>query len=222
MTNLFTEDERARIADHVSDVEAHTAGEVVPYVVMQSDTYPVARWRGAAVAILLALVAASALSVAGALSATGAGSFVEESRLLVPILFGIGALGALTAGVIPPLVRTLAGAETLNRSAHRRAMQAFVDEEVFATRDRTGILMFVSLLEHRIEVIADVGISEQVDPATWTDIAEAIRDGMAAGSLADGLIDGMKCCQSILEDAGIERRADDTDELPNTIREERS
>jgi len=214
--NVFTEDERARIADHVADVEAHTAGEVVPYVVMQSDTYPVARWRGAAVAILLALTVASALSVAGT------GGVIAESRVLVPILFGMGATGALTAGAVPPLVRTLAGAQTLDRAAHRRAMQAFVDEEVFATRERTGILMFVSLLEHRIEVIADVGISEQVDPATWSAIAEAIRAGLASGSLAEGLIGGLTRCRTILDDAGIERRADDTDELPNTIREERS
>jgi len=214
--NVFTDDERARIADHVADVEAHTAGEVVPYVVMQSDTYPVARWRGAAVAILLALV------VAGALSIAGTSSVVAESGILVPILFGVGTLGALTAGAVPPLIRTLTGAKTLSRAAHRRAMQAFVDEEVFATRDRTGILIFVSLLEHRIEVVADVGISEQVDPATWTDIAEAIRDGMAAGSLAEGLIGGLTRCRTILDEAGIERRDDDTDELPNTIREERS
>ncbi len=219
--NVFTEDEQARIADHVADVEAHTAGEVVPYVVMQSDTYPVARWRGAAVAILIALALASALSGAGALSAPGTSSFVSESHLLVPILFGVGAIGALIAGAVPPLVRVLAGAETLDRAAHRRATQAFVDEEVFATRERTGVLMFVSLLEHRIEVIADAGISERVDPDAWSEIAEAIRNGMASESLAQGLLDGLTRCQKILDEAGIERRADDTDELPDTIREER-
>jgi len=214
--NLFSEDERERIAEHIADVEAHTAGEVVPYVVMQSDAYPAVRWHGAAIAIGLTLVVASLVSV------VGAGSVVAESRMLVPILFGVGAIGALIAGAIPALMRTLAGADTLDRAAHRRAMQAFVDEEVFATRDRTGILMFVSLLEHRIEVIADVGISAQVDPATWSSIAEAIRDGMAAGSLADGLVNGLKRCQSILDNAGIERRDDDTDELPNAIREKQS
>lgn len=214
--NLFTDAERERIAEHIAEVEARTAGEVVPYVVMQSDAYPAVRWRGAAIAIGLVIVAASVLSV------TGASDVVAESRILVPILFGVGVIGALIAGAVPPLMRTLTGADTLDQSAHRRAMQAFLDEEVFATRDRTGILMFVSLLEHRIEVIADVGISEQVDPAAWSQIAESIRDGMSAGSLADGLVDGLKRCRSILEDAGIERRADDTDELPNTIREKQS
>jgi putative membrane protein len=220
--NLFSDAERERITEHIAEVEAHTAGEVVPYVVMQSDAYPAVRWRGAAIAIGLALAVGSLLPVAGVPSAAGVGSVVAESRILVPILFSVGVIGALIAGAVPLLVRTLAGAEALDRAAHRRAMQAFVDEEVFATRDRTGILMFVSLLEHRIEVIADVGISEPVDPATWSQIAESIRDGMAAGSLADGLVDGLIRCQSILEEAGIERRADDTDELPNTIREKQS
>lgn len=222
--NLFTEDERVRIAEHIAEVEARTAGEIVPYVVMQSDAYPIARWRGAAVAILIGLAVLGVLSVTSVLSVTGVPADIDlwHGRMLLPVLLGLGATGAVVGGTFPPLVRTLTGADTLHQAAHRRAMQAFVDEEVFATRDRTGILMFVSLLEHRIEVIADVGISAQVDPATWSSIAEAIRDGMAAGSLADGLVNGLKRCQSILGNAGIERRDDDTDELPNTIREKQS
>jgi putative membrane protein len=214
--NLFSEDERERIAKHVAEVEARTAGEVVPYVVMQSGAYPVVRWRGAGIAVLLGLI------VAAALSAAGVTDLVAESRVLVPVLLLVAGIGALVAGAVPPFVRTLAGAEALDRAVRRRALQAFTDEEVFATRDRTGILLFVSLLEHRIEVIADAGIAEQVDPAAWDDVAGAIRSGLTAGSLAQGFVDGLKRCRVILEDAGIERRADDTDELPNAIREESS
>lgn len=214
--SIFSEDDRTRIAKHVAEVEARTAGEVVPYVVMQSGAYPVVRWRGAGIAVLLGLV------VAAALPAAGVTDLVAESRVLVPALLVLAAIGALIAGAVPPFVRTLAGAETLDRSAQHRAMQAFADEEVFATRDRTGILLFVSLLEHRIEVVADAGISSQVDPAAWNDVATAIRTGLASGSITEGFVDGLKRCQAILEDAGIERRADDTDELPNAIREESS
>ena len=216
--NLFTEDERTRIAEDISKVEAQTAGEIVPYVVMQSDAYPIARWRGAAVAILLGLAIASALSVTGVPADTD----IWHGRVLLPALFGLAAIGAVVGGPLPPLVRALTGTNALEQAAHRRAMQAFVDEEVFATRDRTGILMFVSLLEHRIEVIADAGISRKVDPDAWSDIAAAIREGMTAESLAQGFLNGLQRCQEILDEAGIERRVDDTDELPNTIREERS
>ena len=216
--NLFTDDERTHIAEHIAEVEAQTAGEVVPYIVMQSDAYPIARWRGAAIAILLGLAIASALSVTGLPADTD----IWHGRVLLPVLLGLAATGAVVGSTLPPLVRTLTGADTLQRTVHHRAMQAFVDEEVFATRDRTGILMFVSLLEHRIEVIADAGISRKVDPDAWSDIASAIREGMTSGSLAQGLLDGLTRCQKILDEAGIERRADDTDELPNTIREEHS
>ena len=216
--NLFTDDERTRITEHIAEVEARTAGEIVPYVVMQSDAYPIARWRGAAIAILLGLAISGILSVAG----VPADLDIWHGRVLLPAFLGLAVTGAVVGSTLPPLVRALTGADTLQRTVHRRAMQAFVNEEVFATRDRTGILMFVSLLEHRIEVIADAGISRKVDPDAWSDIAAAIREGMTSGSLAQGLLDGLTRCQTILDEAGIERRDDDTDELPNAIREERS
>ena len=47
MDDLFSDDDRQRIADAVDEAEAATSAEIVPYVVVQSDPYPAARWRGA-------------------------------------------------------------------------------------------------------------------------------------------------------------------------------
>ena len=117
--NLFTDDERARIREYIVEVEAQTAGEIMPYVVMQSDAYPIARWRGAAVAILLGLAIASALSVAGVPTDFD----IWHGRVLLPALLGVAAIGAVVGSTLPPLVRALTGTNALKRAAHRRAMQ---------------------------------------------------------------------------------------------------
>ena len=65
------------------------------------------------------------------------------------------ALGWLAALFLPDLRRALVPAEALAARVHQRATQAFVEEDVFRTRDRTGILIFISLFEHRVVVLAD-------------------------------------------------------------------
>ena len=97
-------------------------------------------------------------------------------------------------------------------------MKAFVDEEVFSTRDRTGILIFISLLEHRIEVLGDTGINNKVSSDEWIDVVGRIRDGIRSGKTAEGMIEAIDMCGRLLERSGVEIREDDTDELPNTLR----
>ena len=67
-------------------------------------------------------------------------------------------LGFLAASW-PPLRRALAGREAMARAVRRAAEAAFTREGVFETRDRTGILIFLSLLEHQVVVLPDTGIA---------------------------------------------------------------
>jgi putative membrane protein len=101
---------------------------------------------------------------------------------------------------------------------HRRALQSFVEEEVFATRDRTGILLFVSLREHRIEVLGDTGINEQVEPDDWAEIVARIRRGIRNDNLTEGLVEAIGMCGRLLERRGVNIRPDDTNELSDTVR----
>lgn len=212
---LFSESERQRIQEAVAAAEGRTAGEIVPYVVDRSDRYDVATWRGAAFGALLALAAGLLLS--NVYDGWGlAWLYAHWGATLLATLGGTA--GALLGAYAPPLTRLLAGADRLDQSVHRRALQAFVDEEVFTTRDRTGILLFVSLQEHRIEVVGDAGINWKVGPDDWADVVEAIRGGIRSGHLADGLIEAIGLCGKLLERQGVEIRPDDTNELPDGVR----
>ena len=94
----------------------------------------------------------------------------------------------------------------------------FVEEEVFDTRDRTGILLFVSLFEHRIEVVGDSGINDKVEPAEWVEVVDLVRAGIRRQSLADGLVQAVERCGDLLHRRGVEVRPDDTDELADDVR----
>jgi len=214
MDPLFSEDDRQRIADAIETAETDSVAEIVPYVVVRSGSYPAARWRGAAFGALLG----GALTL---LLREGSPSvlppiFSGELALAVPFVTGV--LGALAASMSPSLVRILTPTAELERTVFRRAVQAFVDEEVFATRNRTGILLFVSLLERRIEVLADRGIDDLVDEATWTDVTDHIQQGMEADRLTRGLLNGIDRCAEVLEEHGVGTRPDDENELANRLR----
>ena len=106
----------------------------------------------------------------------------------------------------------------MDAAVHQRALQAFVEEDVFATRDRTGILLFVSLLEHRIEVVADAGIYRAVNATAWSDITARVRHGIEEDALTQGLIDGIRACGTLLHEHGFHTTSDDPDELPSRLR----
>ncbi len=215
MKDLFTDTDRTHIREAVAQAEQRTSGEIVPYIVPQSSGYDVAIWRGAVLGVILALfVVMLLLQVYQGWSL----SWLYSSWSLAVLVLAAGTLGAFTTAFAAPLKRLLSGSALLDREVHRRAMVAFVEEEVFSTRERTGILLFVSLLEHRIEVVGDTGINQKVTPDEWTDVVVRIREGIKAGKLADGLVAAIEMCGELLERVGVEIRPDDINELSDDVR----
>lgn len=214
MDSLFSEHDRQRIAEAIDEAESATAAEIVPYVVVQSDVYPAARWRGGVLGALLVVGVAVVLRTAALPVVT---PYLTDG-LVLGVALGAGLVAAALVGAVPPFTRTLTPPEERARAVNRRAVQAFVDEEVFDTRDRTGILLFVSLLEHRIEVLADRGIDAVVDETAWTDVTDHIRRGIEEDRLTRGLLNGIDRCGALLDEHGVDARADDEDELSDRLR----
>lgn len=128
------------------------------------------------------------------------------------------AVGFLLASFVPAVKRWLAGDEMLDLRARQRAEMTFLEEEVFRTRDRTGILIFVSLFEHRVVVVGDGGINALVQPGQWDGIVAEVVAGIRAGRPGDALVAAIRQCGELLERHGVARRADDANELPDELR----
>lgn len=204
-----------RIQEAVGRAEEQTAGEIVPVVVPRSDDYEDVVWRGAGAAILLTLLAV--LLTLRFYDGWGLGWLFAPWGVALSVLTA-GTVGALLTRFVYPLQRLLAGSERLDETVHRRALQAFVEEEVFDTRDRTGILLFVSLREHRIEVLGDSGINQQVEPDDWTEVVARIQRGIQNDNLTEGLVEAIEKCGRLLERKGVDVRPDDENELTDTVR----
>ena len=208
----FSDDELARIAEAARQAERRTSGEIVAYLVSRVDDYDGAAWKGAA---LGALSAAMAAGVGHWLGGFWGGPVILWMTL--PAFAGAAA-GYLLATLVPAVERRLIPAASLERRVRVRAESAFLGEEIFDTRDRTGILIFVALFEHRALILADTGIHEQVEESEWQRLVASLVGGIRAGRTVDALIDLIGRCGDLLEERGVARRPDDDNELANEPR----
>lgn len=216
LDEIFGEAARAQIREAVQRAEGKTSGEIVPYVVVASDTYAAAHWLSSLLGALLAPLVA--VFVHYKLDLWGLPFAIW---VMTPVLVG-AAVGYLAAAVIPAWRRVLIGDSTLERRTERRAAVAFLDEEVFKTRDRTGVLIFLSLFEHRVVVLGDEGINRAVDPSEWRAIVDGIVAGVRGGQPAAALVAAIDECGALLERNRLAVRPDDTDELSDELRKRES
>ena len=209
--DFFSSADREAIRQAAADAESGTAGEVVPYVVGRCDDYGEAAWKGAA---LLGLLAAVGTAIADRQL-----GFWGEGASITALAAGFGVLGGyLAVRTLPTLARWLTPAGILEERVRRRAEAAFLEEEVFNTRDRTGVLLFLALFEHRVVVLGDEGINRAVEPEEWGAITESVAAGIRAAQPASALVDAIGACGKLLAERRVERRPDDDNELADDLR----
>jgi putative membrane protein len=208
---FFSPEDVKEIERAVKEAEGTTSGEIVPYVVGRSDPYHEAFWRGACLGALALAMVAAAVHELGRFWGYGL------LWLAVPPFAGAG-LGWLAVAAWPRLRRALIADEQLETMVRMRAQGAFLEQEVFDTRERTGILVFLSLFEHRVVVLADSGINAKVQQNEWDSIVAGIVAGIRAGAPGAALAEGIRRCGTLLGERRVERRADDTDELADALR----
>ena len=212
LSTLFSESDLRRIEEAIRDAEARTRGEIVVVAAPASGDYPGAAWTGACLGGLGTLLILVLVHWLGDLWGVGSPLWALLAAA------GGAAAGYLAVAASDRLKRLLVADEVLERQVDLAARAAFVDHEVFSTRDRSGVLLYLSLLEHRVEVLADVGVEAVVQPGEWDEVVAGIVRGIREGRAADALIEAIGRCGEILDRRGLERRADDRDELANRLR----
>ena len=150
-------------------------------------------------------------------SALGAGWLPWDRPWLVLLVqLVLLALGYGTARVLPGFQRLFVSEARAEEMAEEQAFQEFHLHELHATEEKTGVLLFVSLLERRAIVLADAGIDARVDEDQWKRTNEALLAGVARGSLKDGLIEGIRSAAAVLE-RHFPCTAGDRNEVPDRI-----
>lgn len=212
ISHMFSEDDLRRIKESVTDAERLTSAEIVPYIVDRSDVYDEAVWRAGFLSAIPVAGLFWILRIWTDIWVTGALPIMITCFLLA------SSLAMVLVRCIPSLTRLFAGRETLEYRCFQRAQQAFLSEEVFATDGRTGILIFVSLLERRVVLIGDSGINARVNSDEWRKITDDLTLAVKGGRAGDGMVQAVRAGARLLQIHGLASRGDDKNELSDTPR----
>jgi putative membrane protein len=208
----FTPQDLERIKAAVRTAEDKISGEIVPVFVERSGTYSIAVYRGF---LLLAGLAFLAIIVFD--------RYIPALAIYDPLLIFLsitlaGFIGAGATSFIEPLKRLLMSQSHMDKVTRQRAENAFLQEEVFNTRHRTGIMLFISFFEHEVIVMADRGISKVVEQKEWDKMVRAITENVRLGKVTEGIEAAILRCGEILLEKGFLKTVDDVNELRDDLR----
>jgi putative membrane protein len=214
--------DHARISSAVAQVEAKSDAEVVTVIAGRSDSYHDVGLHYAILAMLLFLTALAAfpewfITITNQFLGGWAHSLTLQQYLglLLIKLIGIFLIVRFALSYMP-LRMLLTPKATKARRVRRAAITLFRAAVDNRTRASTGILIYLSLAEHRAEIVADAAISKVVAPECWGDAMATLIHHVRAGAAGDGMVAAIEEIGVILANH-VPKSRDDTDELPNCL-----
>lgn len=219
---MLSETERTRVAQAVTAAEALTAGEIVTIVTPASDSYrDVALAWSAFVAFLALAVLELAPGFYLSLVDRVLGLWAHEwsPRAVLGLALTVAVLkfaGMFVLLLWRPLRLALVPGPIKAARVHARAMTCFRVGAESRTTGRTGVLIYLSMAEHRAEIIADEAIASKVTPEVWGDAMHALLGHVRAGRVGDGMAVAVEQVGAVLA-AHCPRLTDDVNELPDRL-----
>jgi putative membrane protein len=220
--------DRAALQEVVREAETRTAGEIYCVVAEESSDYgetPLAWAAGVALlAPILLLIAGLRFTIpdlfAGWSAAeVGAAGELAVQKALIGTIVLQGVLFAATALIvaIPSVRRALTPSGLKRNRVRRSAAEQFLAKNLHLTRERTGVLIFVSLGERMAEIIADEGIASQVEAEVWDNAMAALIEGLKRDEPAAGFAAAVGLCADVLAERFPPRDGDNPNELPDAV-----
>ena len=200
---LFSDDDQKQIEAAIAEVEKKSATELVVAILPQSGDYRLPR-----------LLVAACWSLAAGLALA---TFWPEESAIVALLLQvpIAVVSYLALG-IAPLWRALIHPARAAAEVERRAFALFAERGLHNTRDRTGMLILVSELEHRVVILGDRAIHERVGDSGWQAHVDRIVRGIRHGQAAAGVVEVIRELEKTHGEL-LPVAAGDTNELANEI-----
>jgi len=201
---FLTDPARQALAEATRRVEAGCSAELVVAVRPRSGSY------------------LHADLIAGAVTALAALAFLIFSPWpfapvwLVADPFLAGLLGALLSSRLPALRRALTKPALRRERTERAARSTFVERRIHTTAGRTGILLYVSLLEREAAFVVDIGVEPVAATPPWRSAAGEIEAAVRRGENGVQVAKRIESLAAILPTA-LPRSADDVDELANEV-----
>lgn len=188
------------IEQRVHALERAIGIEVVTMVVGKCDVYPETVWKAFALGASLA-----ALAVA-------AGDFVRPDWVTsmavvtsIVAILAVGAMCALASVTMPGFARLFLRDARASVEATQYAKVQFLERQLFATKERTAVLVLVAMLERRVVILADTGLQGKVSVAEWDAVIARMTERLHAGAVREALLAGLDATGDLLAGKGIVR-----------------
>lgn len=216
----FTTNDHEVVTSAVSEAEKATNGEIVTIVTEQSDHYGDVAW---AISGLVALTALLVISLFPEIYLNSldwvSGGWSGMTALPYWMLFVFAALkffGTRLILIWKPLLFLLIPPPIKNARVRKRAVSLFTVSTDHRTVGRTGILLYLSMREHRAEIVADDAIVKKVEPAVWGDAMVALIDLVRNGKPGEGMAEAVKQMGVVLS-AHFPKTDNNPNELPDRL-----
>jgi len=183
---LLTESELEKVSAAIHEVEQKTDAELVTVLAARADNYSYIPTMWAA---MLALLSPSLVTVL---------PFWVEMNDIMLIQLGVFIVLAILLRWEPILVRIIPN-QVKTWRASNLARRQFLENNLHHTQAEVGVLIFVSEIEHYVEIIADRGVSSHITDDEWAEIVAAMTDQVAAGNTLEGFLSCVDACGVLLE-----------------------
>lgn len=188
------------IREAVEKEEKNTSGEIALALIRESDNYSF--WELFFALLLGAALFAFLIPLSPKIDNFLNAIFWIRASWQLPSFFGFTsfffiALFFLFAN-IPALDRKIIPLSVQDFAVYQRALRHFVESGVYATENRSGILIFISVMERKVEIIADTGIAEKIEQEKWDSIAKNLSIAFKKNTVKDGLMQTIRDCGTLL------------------------
>lgn len=207
---FLTEQEQDKITQAVHRAEKITSGEIVPMVVSNSSEYPAATIIGGfMLSFLCSLACTPYIGKALWLGSNNMLLFVGCFLVLFYPFY-------LLVDRWPALKRFLLIKKEIRQEVEEHAVTGFFQEQLYETRGKNGILIFISVFEHHVVILGDSGINEKIDPGSWEKMVDHIVTGIKNNRQCDAICEVIEEIGTVLQ-SHFPIREDDINELHNLI-----
>ena len=196
-------DERRAVSEAVADAEARTSGEIVCILAQEVSQYRETPLIWASAAALLAPFAA----VFAGLDPTLPSGAWETARAGPSPLAVVGGYALVQAAVflatfvmvsVAPVRRALTPSGIKAHRVRKAATIQYLATGMARAANRTGVVIFASFRDRKVEIVADGAIHAAVGDPVWREAADAVRDGMARGAAGEGFVRAVQVCGAAL------------------------
>ena len=214
--------EHARVSDAVGEAELTTSGEIVTVLAGRSNGYEdVVLWWAIGLSFtamsVFALLPQPFLDLWDAL--IGGWSHEWTTAELATMTIALGLLVFVAAWALlswETLRYRFIPGPVKSARVHDAAVRHFKVGAERRTHGRTGVLLYLSMAEHRAEIVADEPIAAIVDAEVWGEAMADMLTEIKQGRIADGLVAGVRDVGKVLSEH-FPRAEDDENELPDRL-----